>query len=137
MPDLLPPIRRIGVVAKANLTEAIQHLQDIASWLAAQQVEVVFESATAALLPSTPPRTADREGLARDVDMVLVLGGDGTLIGMADRIGAAGSCVPILGVNFGGLGFLSGQTVYSVALGLPPGSLTPSSHSTAISYTIP
>ena len=43
--------------------------------------------------------------------MVLVLGGDGTLLGMADCIGEAGSGIPILGVNFGSLGFLTEVTL--------------------------
>ena len=43
----------------------------------------------------------DKSALATDVDMVLVLGGDGTLMGMADCIADAGSGIPILGVNFG------------------------------------
>ena len=43
--------------------------------------------------------------------MVLVLGGDGTLIGMADCIAEAGSGIPILGVNFGSLGFLTEVTL--------------------------
>ena len=38
---------------------------------------------------------------------------------------------------FGGLGFLSGLPVFAVALGLPPGSSTPSMHSSAVTYTIP
>jgi NAD+ kinase len=43
--------------------------------------------------------------------MVLVLGGDGTLLAMADCIGEAGSNIPILGVNFGSLGFLTEVTL--------------------------
>lgn len=110
--DLLPPVRRVGILAKANLTEAIPHLMDVAAWLEGQHVQAVFETATAALLPADARRqVADRASLARDVDMVLVLGGDGTLIGMADRIGAAASRVPVLGVNFGGLGFLTEVTL--------------------------
>jgi NAD+ kinase len=110
--DRLPPVRRIGILAKANLREAAPHLAEIEQWLAARGIGVVFESATAGLMRPHPDRTvADRASLAAGVDMLLVLGGDGTLIGMADRIGEAASRVPILGVNFGSLGFLTEVTL--------------------------
>jgi NAD+ kinase len=110
--DRLPAVKRVGILAKANLQEAAPHLVEIARWLTAREVGVVFESATAALMPPAAGRlVTDRASLAADVDMVLVLGGDGTLIGMADRIGEAASRVPILGVNFGSLGFLTEVTL--------------------------
>ena len=61
-----------------------------------------------------------RDDLPRHVDLILLLGGDGTLLGMADRVAQAGLEVPILGVNFGGLGFLTEITydeLYRVAGG--------------------
>src|SRR5437867_1546673 len=98
-------VSRVGIVAKSHLREAAPHLVEIAAWLDARGIAPVFEDATAALLPPTPNRrTADKRALVDQVDMVLVLGGDGTLLGMANRIGEAGSGIPILGVNFGGLG---------------------------------
>ena len=63
--------------------------------------------------PGCPPErpTVDRDDLPNACDLIVVLGGDGTLIGMADRIAQAGADVPILGVNFGSLGFLTEITL--------------------------
>jgi len=108
----VPPMTRVGVLAKSNLHAAIPHLVDIEAWLAHRGVEAVFETETARLMPPAPRRAvADKAVLASTVGVVVVLGGDGTLLGMADRIGEAGSGVPILGVNFGSLGFLTEVTL--------------------------
>ena len=105
-------ITRVGIVAKARLQVAAPHLNDVEAWLAARGVEAIFETATAGLMPpSASRRVADKQSLVNDVGLVLVLGGDGTLLSMADCIGRAGLAVPILGVNFGSLGFLTEVTL--------------------------
>jgi NAD+ kinase len=107
----LPPGSRIGIVAKSHLHEAAPYLAEIAAWLEARGMAPVFETATAALIASSHHPVADKRALVDQVSMVLVLGGDGTLLGMADRIGEAKSGIPILGVNFGSLGFLTEITL--------------------------
>lgn len=100
-------ITRVGIVAKPGLTAVSADLPLIAAWLEQRGVKAIFDAETAAL--TTPGRFASvpRDELPRHVDLVLLLGGDGTLLGMADRIAQADLEVPILGVNFGGLGFLT------------------------------
>ena len=105
-------VNSVGVVAKSHLRQATPHLVEIGSWLASRQVRTVFETATAALMPPDASRAvSDKQALVSQVELVVVLGGDGTLLSMADRIGAVGSSVPILGVNYGSLGFLTEITL--------------------------
>src|SRR5947209_2431084 len=105
-------IGRVGIVAKSHLRAATPHLVEIGSWLEARGVEAVFETATAALMPPADGRrVADRQPLVAGVGLVVVLGGDGTLLAMADCIGESGAATPILGVNFGSLGFLTEITL--------------------------
>jgi NAD+ kinase len=108
-------MRAVGVVAKARLDRAASHLAQIASWLEQRQVTPVFDPETAALAESagTTARftVVDKDELPRHVDMIVVLGGDGTLLGTAGRIAKAQSDIPILGVNFGSLGFLTEVTL--------------------------
>ena len=109
----------VGIVAKSRLQAATPHLLEVEAWLAARNIPAVFETATAALMPMLPPApgqaasraVADKQALVSRVGLVLVLGGDGTLLSMADCIAHAGRQVPILGVNFGSLGFLTEVTL--------------------------
>jgi NAD+ kinase len=101
-------------VAKSRLQAATPHLTEIEGWLADHKVPAVFEQATAALMaPSRGAErvVADKQSLVSRVGLVLLLGGDGTLLSMADCIAHAGRNVPILGVNFGSLGFLTEVTL--------------------------
>jgi NAD+ kinase len=105
-------IRRVGLVAKQKLDAAAGVIAELTGWLEARNVEPVFETNTAMLVGLPPGRpTRTREELPKFCDLVVVLGGDGTLIGTAGRIAQAGTPVPILGVNFGSLGFLTEITL--------------------------
>ena len=105
-------MRRVGLIAKDGLQKASSVLGELAVWLEARHVEPVFETDTARLAGvPTNLRTVSRDELPRACDLIVALGGDGTLIGVAGRIAAAGTDVPILGVNFGSLGFLTEITL--------------------------
>jgi NAD+ kinase len=112
MAGRMTPIARVGLVAKHNLEAAAGLLAELAGWLEARGIVPVFETHTAALAGLPPGRpTSSRDDLPLACDLIVVLGGDGTLIGTAGRIAQAGANVPILGVNFGSLGFLTEITL--------------------------
>ncbi len=100
-------IERVGIVAKTGLAAAAPQLVKIAAWLKARRVETIFDSDTGELVGSGAWRSVPKDDMAGTADLILVLAGDGTLLGMADRVARAGRDVPILGVNFGALGFLT------------------------------
>jgi NAD+ kinase len=105
-------MKRVGLIAKRGLVEASGVLAELAGWLDARDVRAVFETDTARLAGVPPERpTASREQLPHECDLIVALGGDGTLIGVAGRIAESGADVPILGVNFGSLGFLTEITL--------------------------
>jgi NAD+ kinase len=101
-------IARAGIVAKRGLLAASEHLDRLASWLKQRDIEAVYETETAALAGTRGAvSTFSRDELPNHVDLIVVLGGDGTLLSVATRIARTNREVPMLGVNFGSLGFLT------------------------------
>ena len=102
-------IQRVGIVAKQGLVAASEHVARLGPWLRERGIEALYERDTARLTGDAAhgATTMTRDALPGEVDLVIVLGGDGTLLSMAARIAHSGRDVPILGVNFGSLGFLT------------------------------
>tara|TARA_B100001123_G_scaffold446916_1_gene602841 strand:- start:856 stop:1740 length:885 start_codon:yes stop_codon:yes gene_type:complete len=116
---MITSITRVGVVAKHRLQPAVKVLVALAAWLDERGIEVVYDVDTAQLADSQKShRIATREELPKLVDLIVVLGGDGTLLSMAGRIAEANQDIPILGVNFGSLGFLTEIRVDELYLSL-------------------
>ena len=101
-------IRTIGIVAKPHKAEARGVLGQLIPWLRERGRTILLDQETAALagMPEAGVPKADLPGRA---DFLIVLGGDGTLLSVARLVG--GREVPILGVNLGGLGFLTEITL--------------------------
>jgi NAD+ kinase len=95
-----PSFRRVGVVAKASSAEALRTATELDEWLARRGLEVLLEEA--ALRSGGDSWRPFLHGV--DVDLVVVLGGDGTLLSVARALDKP---TPILGVNMGSLGFLT------------------------------
>jgi NAD+ kinase len=102
-------MRRIGVVARRDRAEALDVVRGLVQWLTAHGREVVVDSETAAVLRLPGVTVSERGELPGKVDLIVVLGGDGTLLSVARLVD--GLEVPILGVNLGGLGFLTATTL--------------------------
>jgi NAD+ kinase len=101
-------MRRIGVIARGDRPDAAGVVRSLALWLSAQGREVLVDRETGRLLEDGAT-VVDRHALPGRVDLIVVLGGDGTLLSVARLVD--GLDVPILGVNLGGLGFLTATTL--------------------------
>jgi NAD+ kinase len=102
-------IKRIGLVLKPHHPEALKTICELTRWLSAREIQLLggpeIERERIEHETGCSVREVPAEILAQEVDLVLVLGGDGTMIATARMIGD--SEVPVLGVNFGGLGYLA------------------------------
>jgi len=106
-------MRTVGVVVKQGSPEAVAFAREVVAWLDARGIAVVAERGGGGA--AGPAELVDgRDELAQRADLLIVLGGDGTLLNVARSL--RGQPVPILGANFGHLGFL---TVFSSAEVLP------------------
>ena len=132
------PPRRVGIVAKHGLIAAAEHLARLGPWLRERGVEPVYETETAVLAgAAASDRRLSRDEIPDAVDLVAVLGGDGTLIAMASRIGQSGKDVPILGVNFGSLGFLTEiriDELYTSLQAIVDGTASPEDQATGLRH---
>jgi len=94
-------IRRVGLCLKPDSPQAAETARALTKWLAERGVEV-FADHDAATLLELPGQ--DRAALSERADLLVVLGGDGTLLSVVREVRGP---VPILGVNLGTLGFLA------------------------------
>jgi NAD+ kinase len=106
-------MKRIGVIGKQNKPEVLTLTRNLADWLRPREIEVYIEKEVEGLF--SPPLSGpylncvDRKEIPTLVEMIIVFGGDGTLLSVARQ--AWNRNIPILGVNLGGLGFMTEITL--------------------------
>ena len=103
----MPDIRVVGIMAKPGIPHASAIMPQLVEWLRARGVQARLDEEAAGYLGRD-------DGLLRDnvpegAQLVIVLGGDGTLLAAARAVG--GRVIPIFPVNLGGLGFLTAITL--------------------------
>jgi NAD+ kinase len=96
--------RNIGIISRPRRSNLSEVAPPLLAWLEARGIHVTYDQETASSLPQ-PSEGRSREQVAAASDLLLVLGGDGTLLAAA-RV-AAPRGIPILPINMGSLGFLT------------------------------
>ncbi len=100
-------MKKIGFIVKKANPDAIELCMKLARYVMDKGIEPYADADVAAKTGFVKP--ADRDTLSNEMDALVVLGGDGTMLYASRLVG--GKRIPILGVNMGGLGFLTAVKV--------------------------
>jgi NAD+ kinase len=95
----------VGILARRGNRNIVDSVVSLEQFLRSRGVSVVVEATTAAMLEPCPYPVAERSAMGEACDLLIVVGGDGSLLGVARDLAA--SQVPVIGINRGGLGFLA------------------------------
>ncbi len=101
-------IRAAGIICKPIKDIVSSVVPPLVEWLHGHKIEVLIDQETQACV-GVVSHALSRDALCEKIDILIVLGGDGTLLSAARALG--GNRVPILAVNLGGLGFLTSVTL--------------------------
>jgi len=103
----MPVIDTVGIISKPGAPPAYKLVPELLDWLAGHGITARCDEQTAAYADGIEP--CPREAVPEGAQLVIVLGGDGTLLSAARAI--AGREIPLLAINLGGLGFLTAITL--------------------------
>jgi len=101
-------IRRVGLIANPDKADCCNAVRQAAAVITKSGRAVFSDDVTANLAGFESSAGPDAARLADQVDLLVVFGGDGTMLRVARDV--AGSTTPLLGINLGGLGFLTSSS---------------------------
>ena len=107
----MPIIKTVGIVSKPNAPAAVELVPKLLEWLSARRIGVRMDRETAGYAGALEGGI-ERDAVPEGCDLVVVLGGDGTLLSAARAIGRRET--PLFPINLGGLGFLTAITIEEV-----------------------
>ena len=96
---------RIGLVGRPEHSGVITSLTRLIPYLQSKELVVVLDHDTASLIDDSSVEVATRMQLSASCDLVIVVGGDGSMLNVAKYVASEG--VPVIGINRGKLGFLT------------------------------
>ncbi|MBL4584419.1 MAG: NAD(+) kinase [Pseudomonadales bacterium] len=108
--------KNIGLIGRVENSAVVQSIKVIKDYLLSRGLNVFIEEQTATALPNHGLQVCDHQQLSEAVDLVIVVGGDGSMLGAARAL--ARHKVPMLGVNRGRLGFLTDISPSNLEAGL-------------------
>jgi NAD+ kinase len=111
----LAAMRTVGVVVKRGHPQAIALARRLVGWVRDNGLEAIVEDESAAEIGCSAG--GSKEEIIAAADLIVVLGGDGTLLSVAHYM--RDRAVPVLGVNFGQLGFMTALTAEELLPAMP------------------
>jgi len=104
-PSMKKAIKTVGLIGKYKDEKVDEHVERLANYLLARKLAVRIDEYTAGRLGSPPAPSLPMNRLGKEIDLAIVVGGDGTILNIARLLADDG--IPLIGVNQGRLGFLT------------------------------
>ena len=103
--ERMSEFKRIGLVGRPGHSGVVTSMSRLIAYLRSKDLSIMMDDATSELMGNTTVEVGSRMQLSASCDLVVVVGGDGSMLNVAKHVALEG--VPVIGVNRGNLGFLT------------------------------